>query len=77
MITLIIIALIQFYICIATYRNWFYNEITYCKITESSSFIAMIFCLPVFVWIPILPIVVMGIATGYKYITLKWKVINK
>lgn len=71
---IIIIAIIQYYICWATYLNWFRNEFKYLKLTECYSFYGTIFILPLFIWIPILPIYVISIATNKKYLTFKiWK----
>jgi hypothetical protein len=75
------ISLIQYYACWATYRNWFYNEITYCKMSESYSFIAMTCLLPILIWMPIIPIIIIVGVTEKKYLTIRWKfkkqIINK
>jgi hypothetical protein len=38
----------------------------------SDSFIAMIWSLPLFVWVPILPIIVINYVTDKKYLTARW-----
>ena len=69
---LIILTLIQYYICWSSYRNWFYNEITTFTMKESYSIVAMVCILPIFVWVPILPIIIIIYTFGFKYLTLKW-----
>ena len=71
-ITTILIVIIQYYICIMTYINWFRNEITYCKMKDSYSIIAMVFILPIIVWIPILPVIYIWLLTERKYLTIRW-----
>jgi hypothetical protein len=55
-----------------TYKNWFDNEIKHMKMIGSDSFIAMIWSLPLFVWVPILPIIVINYVTDKKYLTARW-----
>jgi hypothetical protein len=71
-ITILIIAIIQEYICWMTYKNWFDHEITYCKMKDSYSIIGMSILLPFVIWIPIIPIVVIWYTTGKKYLTARW-----
>jgi hypothetical protein len=72
-IIILITAIIQEYICWMTYKKWFNNEITYCKMNDSYSILGMRFLLPLFVWIPIVPIVVIAIITKWKYLTVRWQ----
>ena len=69
---LLITAILQEYICWMTYKNWFNNEITYCKIKDSYSIIGMLILLPFVIWIPIIPVVVIWYATNKKYLTVRW-----
>ena len=69
---ILIISIIQEYVCWMTYKNWFDHEITYCKMKDSYSFIGMLILLPFSIWIPIVPIIVIYYATDKKYLTLKW-----
>ena len=71
---IILTVIIQEYICWTTYRNWFKHEITYCKMKDSYSFIAMTAILPFIIWIPIIPVVVIWYVTDMKYLTLRWKI---
>ena len=71
-ITILITAIIQEYICWMTYKKWFDNEITYCKMKDSYSAIGMLILLPLVIWIPIIPIAVIWHATGKKYLTARW-----
>jgi len=72
-IIITMIILIQEYICWMTYINWFKNTITYCKMIESYSFIGMMLLLPILIWIPIIPIVVIYFATDKRYLTIFYK----
>jgi hypothetical protein len=72
-ILFIISAIVQYYLCWMTYKKWFDNEITYCKMNDSHSIWGMRFLLPLFVWIPIVPIVVIAIGTEWKYLTVRWQ----
>lgn len=72
-IIIIITAVVQEYVCWITYKNWFKNEITYCKMADSYSVIGMTLLLPIFVWIPIVPIVVIWYVTDKKYLTVRWQ----
>lgn len=69
MVWIIIFAVFQYYVCWMTYIKWFNNEITYCNIKNSYSIWAMLLFLPLFVWIPIVPIIVIIKVTNYKYLT--------
>jgi len=71
-IMILITAIIQEYICWMTYKNWFDNEITYCKMKDSYSIIGMLVLLPFVIWIPIIPIAVIWYATDKKYLTARW-----
>ena len=73
---LIILGIIQYYICWMTYINWFNSEITYCKMRDSYSFIGMIFLI-YFVFIPIIPIYAICKATEKKYLKIKWQLNKK
>lgn len=69
---LIILGVIQYYICWMTYINWFNSEITYCKMRDSYSFIGMIILICI-VFIPIVPIYAIWMVTEKKYLTIKWQ----
>lgn len=72
MILVVLVSFIQYYICWMTYINWFKHEIFYCKIHDSESIGAMRYLLPIFVWIPIVPILVIVSVCGWKYLTIEW-----
>jgi len=71
-IVILIIAIVQEYVCWMTYKNWFKHEITYCKMKDSYSITGMIILLPIIVWIPIIPIVLIWYTTEKKYLTIRW-----
>jgi len=73
MILILIISILQYYICWATYRNWFKHEITYGEMLDSYSFIGMVCMLPFIIWIPILPIALVCLVTGFEYLIFKFK----
>jgi hypothetical protein len=69
----LIIVVVQYYICWATYRNWFWSEITSFEMIDSYSIAGMILFLPICVWIPLSPLILFGFGGDYKYITLIWR----
>lgn len=71
-LAIILLGLIQYYICWMTYINWFTHEITYCKMKDSNSIYAMGLLLPLFICIPALPILMVCYVTDIKYLTIRW-----
>ncbi|HHX68963.1 MAG TPA: hypothetical protein GX708_13030 [Gallicola sp.] len=63
LIIYLLIGIIQYIICWIMYFRWFKKNITHIEMKDSSSILGMIFCLPIFLWIPILPIIVILIPT--------------
>lgn len=69
---ILVTAIIQGYVCWMTYKNWFSNEITYCKMKDSYSIIGMVIFLPLLIWLPIIPVVFIWYVTDKKYLTARW-----